>query len=88
MSSNHHTPFTTANTHSISDLNGPLSELDAAITANVGKLNSYTVATVPTASSYTGFMIYVTDDVGGAIPAFSDGTDWRRSTDRAIVSTT
>lgn len=33
-----------------------------------------------------GFMIYVTDDVGGAVPAFSDGADWRRVTDRAVVS--
>lgn len=50
------------------------------------KLMSYTVSTVPSASSYTGFMIYVSDESGGAVPAFSDGTDWRRTTDRAIIS--
>jgi hypothetical protein len=49
-------------------------------------LKSYTVATLPTASSYTGGMIYVSDESGGSIPAFSDGTDWRRVTDRAVVS--
>lgn len=49
-------------------------------------LLSYTVATVPTASGLTGAMIYITDEVGGAIPAFSDGTNWRRVTDRAIIT--
>lgn len=48
------------------------------------KLTSYTVATLPTGS--TGGMIFVTDEVGGSIPAFYDGTNWRRVTDRAIVS--
>ena len=33
-----------------------------------------------------GAMIFVTDEVGGAVPAFSDGTDWRRVTDRAVIS--
>lgn len=50
------------------------------------QLPTYTVATVPTASSYTRGMIYVSDETGGAVPAFSDGTNWRRVTDRAIVS--
>lgn len=31
-------------------------------------------------------LIYVSDDVGGAVPAFTDGADWRRVTDRAVVS--
>lgn len=38
------------------------------------------------ASLWTGGLIYVSDESGGAVPAFSDGTDWRRVTDRAIVS--
>lgn len=46
----------------------------------------YTVATVPAASTSYG-LIMVTDEVGGAVPAFSDLTDWRRVTDRAIIST-
>jgi len=49
-------------------------------------LPEYTVATLPTASDYEGNMIYVSDESGGAVPAFSDGTNWRRVTDRAIVS--
>jgi hypothetical protein len=50
------------------------------------RLMSYTVATVPTASLWTGSMIYVSDEAGGATTAFSDGTDWRRSQDRTIVA--
>jgi len=46
---------------------------------------SYTVATLPSAAT-AGLMIYVSDETGGAVPAFSDGTDWRRVTDRAVVS--
>lgn len=49
-------------------------------------LKSYTVATLPAAASYTAAWIYVTDETGGAVPAFSDGTNWRRCTDRAVVS--
>ncbi len=47
----------------------------------------FTVATAPSASEAgEGAMIYVTDEAGGAIPAFSDGTDWRRMSDRAVIS--
>lgn len=49
-------------------------------------LSSYTVATLPSASVNARLMIYVSDETGGAVPAFSDGTNWRRVTDRAIVS--
>lgn len=48
-------------------------------------LPSYTVSTLPSAS-IAGAMIYVSNESGGAVPAFSDGTNWRRVTDRAIVS--
>ena len=30
--------------------------------------------------------VYVSDESGGAQMAFSDGTDWRRFTDRAVVT--
>ena len=47
----------------------------------------FTVGALPGASTNTiGRMIYVTDASGGAQPAFSDGTNWRRFTDRAIVT--
>lgn len=49
-------------------------------------IRSYTVGTVPTASGRTGELIYVSNETGGAVVAFSDNTNWRRVTDRAIVS--
>ena len=48
-------------------------------------LPSFTTTTLPSAS-VAGAMIYVTNEAGGAVPAFADGTNWRRVTDRAIVS--
>lgn len=50
------------------------------------KLPSHTVANVPDASSYTGNIAYISDETGGATLAFSDGTNWRRVQDRAIIS--
>jgi hypothetical protein len=51
------------------------------------KLPSFAVAAMPSASTLgAGTEIYVTDEAGGAVPAFSDGTNWRRVTDRAVVS--
>lgn len=49
-------------------------------------LKSYAVADVPTASLWTGAVIYVSDEAGGATLAFSDGTNWRRVQDRVVVS--
>lgn len=46
---------------------------------------SFTVATLPPATP-AGQMIYVSNEIGGATLAFSDGTNWRRVQDRAIVS--
>ena len=45
----------------------------------------YTVSSLPSANQ-PGQMIYVSDETGGATMAFSDGSDWRRITDRAVVS--
>jgi len=41
---------------------------------------------MPDATLYTGSWIYVSNDVGGAVMAFSDGSDWLRCTDRAAIS--
>lgn len=49
-------------------------------------LPSYTVAGVPSAATWTRGLIYVSNETGGAVPAFSDGTNWRRVTDRAIIA--
>lgn len=48
-------------------------------------LCSYTVATLPTATP-AGQLVYVSNEAGGATPAFSDGTNWRRVSDGAGVS--
>ena len=49
------------------------------------QLRSYTVAGLPAATT-AGQMVFVSNETGGAVPAFSDGTNWRRVTDRAVVS--
>lgn len=49
-------------------------------------LAQYAVADVPDATAYAGGMIYVTNETGGAVPAFSDGTNWRRVQDRNVIS--
>jgi hypothetical protein len=49
---------------------------------------SYTVTGVPPAAGNTGGMIYVSNEVGGATMAFSNGTNWLRVQDRAIISQT
>lgn len=47
---------------------------------------SFTVAGVPAAATYARGLIYVSNETGGATIAFSDGTNWRRVQDRAIIS--
>lgn len=46
----------------------------------------YAVVDVPDATKCEGGIIYVSNEAGGAVPAFSDGTNWRRMTDRQIIS--
>ncbi len=60
----------------------------ASVTASTFlKSGSYTVATVPSpVTAGPGAHIYVANEAGGAVAADSDGTDWRRTTDRAIIS--
>jgi hypothetical protein len=48
-------------------------------------LPAFTVATVPSAAT-AGRLIYVSNEVGGPVVCFSDGTNWLRVTDRAIAS--
>ena len=49
-------------------------------------LVSYTVATVPSAALFTGGLIFISNESGGPCPAYSDGTNWRRVYDAAIIS--
>jgi len=54
-----------------------------------GVINSASKTVVET-NALTGMVagssVYVTDETGGAVMATYDGSDWRRSTDRAIIS--
>ena len=51
------------------------------------RLASFTVAGLPAASAHApGTMVFVSDAAGGAEPAFSDGTNWRLCSSRAVVS--
>lgn len=48
---------------------------------------SFSVATLPAAASVgAGATVYVSNAAGGAVLAFSDGSVWRRCTDRTVVS--
>jgi hypothetical protein len=64
-----------------------LTEIQAAFTrqGTAHKMPTHTVATLP-AVSLPSRWIYVSDEAGGAIPAYNDGTNWRRASDRAVVS--
>lgn len=64
-------------------------QLAAAIIVMVAKYlipSTFTVGTVPSAASNARRIIYVSNETGGAVLAFSDGTNWRRCTDRAVIS--
>ncbi len=57
-------------------------------------IQGYAVASLPTAADFGSTtaanaysaLIFVYDETGGATVAFSDGTNWRRVQDRAIVA--
>ena len=62
----------------------PTTALDVAGPIRCG---SSTVAALPPAPvSGAGASIYVSNESGGPVLAFSDGINWRRVTDRAVVS--
>ena len=58
---------------------------DITLASGVKQLEVFEVANLPNASP-SGRFLFVTDEVGGVVPAFSDGSNWRRCTDRTIVS--
>jgi len=64
-----------------------LDVLGAATATTYIKPGSFTVLTVPSAAAAgAGAMIYVSDETGGAVLAFSDGTNWKRVTDRTTIA--
>lgn len=57
------------------------------LTPSLLLLPSYTVSQLGSLSaSPAAQFVFCTNESGGSIPAFSDGTNWRRVSDRAIVS--
>jgi hypothetical protein len=73
------------NTHDDTPLTGYVS-FDTPIkkpSHTVAQLNAAPLALV---KAQAGTEAFCTDETGGAVPVFSDGTDWRRVTDRAIIS--
>lgn len=67
----------------IGSISPPVCKLDVAGPVRVA---GYTVSALPPANAGAGQIIYVSNEAGGAVLAFSDGTNWRRVTDRVIVS--
>ena len=59
--------------------------LNEFLLGNQVTLRSYTVATLPEVKAAPG-LIFVSDEAGGPVLAFSDGANWLRCTDRATVS--
>lgn len=60
----------------------PLVPLDIAGPIRLG---GATIATLP-APTAAGQLLYISDESGGPVLAFSDGSNWRRVTDRAVAS--
>jgi hypothetical protein len=48
-------------------------------------LHGYTVADLENLVPNYGALVIITNETGGDVPAFWDGTNWRRVTDREIV---
>lgn len=66
-----------------------LREVDQAVRDLIGSpvpLPSHSVSSLPDPSRSIGAQIYVPNASGGAVTAFSDGANWRRSTDRTVIS--
>lgn len=51
-----------------------------------GPIPTFTAADLPSAADWLRCLIYVSDETGGATIAFSDGSQWRRVQDRAVIS--
>ena len=49
-------------------------------------LKSFTVSGLPSAATYKNHAVMVSDEATGNVPAYSDGTNWRRFSDNAMVT--
>lgn len=63
-----------------------LANVAAAVKDKSFRVATFAKASLPIVTSAGGGCICVSDDVGGFTLAFCDGTNWRRVSDRAIIS--
>lgn len=86
--------ITTTATDSV-DYGGVADTVVALVNSDYGVVESsggpvefprYSVSGVPDATAYIGHMVFINNETGGPVMAFSDGTNWRRVTDRAVIS--
>ena len=86
--------ITTTATDSV-DYGGVADTVVALVNSDYGVVESsggpvefprYSVLGVPDATAYIGHMVFINNETGGPVMAFSDGTNWRRVTDRAVIS--
>ena len=63
-----------------------LDPVDEIINDAPMRLVSKTVAQLGSLTASAGAMVFCTNETGGAIPVFYDGTNWRRVSDRAVAS--
>lgn len=69
------------------DHSGELTTSGPIVAGGPVRLPAHTASGAPSPlGSGVGSLIFLSDEVGGATIAFSDGTDWRRVSDRAIAS--
>jgi hypothetical protein len=59
---------------------------DEILNTSPMKLVNKTVSELSSIVSSIGAVAFCTNESGGAVPVFYDGTNWRRMTDRAVVS--
>lgn len=67
-------------------VNGLLNRLGGMTGTDGVLLRDVTVAELAQITPGRGRMLFCTNEAGGAVPVFGDGTNWRRCTDRAIAS--
>lgn len=70
---------------SVIDTNSYKGDFEYIIETSGVTHDSFKVAGLPNAS-VPGQMIYISDESGGSTMAFSDGSNWRRITDRVVAS--
>ena len=80
-------PSSTTGTYTISSPTTiTLSPASEVLNTAAFTLYSRTVSQLSSLTASIGAMVYCTNETGGAVPVFFDGTNWRRVTDRAIAS--